>query len=139
MSKPLGLSHAPRYIPRYRPNPSPGQQPAFLPQRGVRGIAAIKLDLRRRALQTALCFASFQTSLHGRYIPRDPTPGRASDPFFAIASSFKLGLRRRALRTALVLKSCDFRAGAAALRCSAPHCATDTVTCQDMFSRYRPA
>ena len=30
----------------------PGSATPFLPQRGLRGIAAIKLDLRRRALQT---------------------------------------------------------------------------------------
>ena len=38
--------------------------------------------------------------------------------------SCKFQARRRALRAALVLR--DFRAGAAALRCSALHCATDT-------------
>ena len=103
-----------RYIPRYRPNPIPGQQPPFFLQRGLRGIAAIKLELRRRASQTALCFAL---------------------GFVSAVANLKLGLRSCALRIALVLQSCDFRAGAAALRCSALHCASDTDTCQDMFSR----
>ena len=51
------------------PTPSPGQRPCFLPPLGL---------LRRRALRSALRFASLQTSLHGRYIPRyrpNPQPG----------------------------------------------------------------
>ena len=96
-----------RYIPRYSPNPSPGL-----------------LELRRRALHTALCFASSQTSLHRHYIPccrPNPSPCQRH-PFlpwlgFVLAvANFKLELRRRALRAVLVLKSCDFRAGSAALR-----------------------
>ena len=77
----------PRYRSRYiavthldaDPTPARASNPPFLPQRGLRGIAAINLELRRRALQTSLCFASLQTSLHSRYIPGyrpNPRPGQ---------------------------------------------------------------
>ena len=124
-----------RYIPRYRPSPSPGQQPPLFTAAWLAWSSCNQAGAAEARFETALCFASLQTSLHCRYIPR----------IFAIAwfcvgscNIFScMGLRRRALRTALVLKSCDSRAGAAALRRSALHCASDTDACQDMSSRYR--
>ena len=77
------------------------------------------------------------------YLVTDPTTSPGQRPpflpslgFVSAVANFKLGVRRRALRIALVLY--DFRAGAAAARCSALHCATSTAW-QEMFSRHRPA
>ena len=81
------------------------------------------------------------TSLRSRYIPcYRPMPARASDAPFCHRLALCFGSCKfqagscggRTLRSALVLRSCDFRAGAAVLRCSALHCA-DTGTCQEMF------
>ena len=72
--------------------------PPFLPPLGLK-ISAIKLELRRRALCSALCFASLQASLHSRYIPRlqtHPQPGPVTPflpllGFVSAVANFKLG------------------------------------------------
>ena len=121
-------------------------------------------------MHIALCLASFQTSLRSRDIPRyrlNPTlpplfaaawlASQSCNPagacfaycvcYSSLRASLHLELRRRALRIALVLNSCGFRARAAALRCSAPHFATDAEIVKKRFPatglrnkdlRYRP-
>ena len=113
--------------PRYRPSPSPGQRPLF---------AAAWLALNS-CNQGVLCVLGFALP---RYRPRyitvtylvtDPTTAPARDPL-------------PLCRLACVEYSCT-QAGVAEERfaylrlssCSALHCATETDTCQEMFSRYK--
>ena len=107
----LCLVYGPRYmwpshyLPQTQPQPGPAT-PLFAVV-----IAAIKLELQRVALRTSLCFASLQTPLHSRYIPRyrPGQPGPASPLFAAawLALSSAAGARFAycALRTALCFAS----------------------------------